>query len=250
MPTLSGDRLLVRSDVRMPGADNMRIDLEMLRTVAEDGVAGGIRFYGFAPACLTLGRFQDAAEVDRDACRRDGVDVVQRPTGGRAILHDDEVTYAVACRTDDPDFGGDVLTSCGRIHDAVARGLRHLGVMTQPVARHSDERSEAKRRAAVADCFARPASHELVDCDGNKLVGSAQARRGDALLQHGSVLLAPPRAADYFVAADGAAASRVGAPTRGARALVGGSLTFEQLRAALEAGFREHLRDRTVGADA
>ncbi len=228
----------------------MERDTAALEAVAAGNSPGVVRVYGFAPACLSLGRLQDETDVDWEACHRDGIHVVRRPTGGRAVLHDAEVTYSVVCRNDDADFGGDVLTSCARIHLAVAAGLARLGIATTPVARHVDERREARARVSVADCFARPSSHELVDHDLRKLVGSAQARRGDALLQHGSVLLDPPQAVGYVTreaTGEGEGVQergRVRQATVGIRALLSRDVSFEELRSALVAGFSEYLGAR------
>jgi lipoate-protein ligase A len=220
--------LTLSVDPPMPGAENMRRDAELLAGVAA-GAPGAIRLYGFSPPCLSIGRLQDAADVDVAACARDGVVVVRRPTGGVAVLHDEEVTYAVVCAAGHPVFGGDVLTSCARIHAAVGRGLAALGVAVRAHGAAADERAAARERAAVA-------SHELLSLDGRKLVGSAQARRGAALLQHGSVLLDPPRAAAYLRRQ--CAGERRGT---GVRELLGRRVTREELAAALARGFREAL---------
>jgi len=227
--------LTVRVDVPRSGAENMRRDAELLAAAAA-GAPGGIRLYGFSPPCLSIGRLQDAADVDAAACARDGVEVVRRPTGGVAVLHDEEVTYAVVCAADHPLLGGDVLTSCARIHAAVTRGLATLGVEVRAHGAAADERAAARERAAVAACFARPASHELLSLDGRKLVGSAQARRGRALLQHGSVLLEPPRAAGYLCRPP--PEERRGT---GVRELLGRPVSREELATALAEGFRETL---------
>ena len=223
------------------GAENMRRDVDLLHRSAAGEVLCAVRVYWFAPACLSLGRLQPESDVDLEACARDRVDVVRRPSGGRAVLHDDEVTYAVVCRVDDPDFGGDVMTSCARIHAAVAEGLRLLGVDTMPNVAPAATRREQRLAAARPDCFAHPAAHELLDASGGKLVGSAQARRGRALLQHGSVLLAPSRTADYLrpegvVEAAAATAPR---PSRGLRSLLGRDVTREEVAASLVRGFNE-----------
>lgn len=240
MPAVPPLSLLI--DRPRPGAENMRLDAERLAAVAA-GAPGEIRLYGFSQPCLTIGRLQDAADVDAEACRRDGVEVVRRPTGGVAVLHDEEVTYAVVCAADHPDLGGDVATSCARIHAAVTLGLARLGVEVRAHGAAADERAAARERMAVADCFARPATHELLSPDGRKLVGSAQARRGPALLQHGAVLLDPPRAAAYL---------RRTVPQErrgvGVRELAGRPVTREELAAALAQGFRAALRPGGLGA--
>jgi lipoate-protein ligase A len=230
--TATQERLELIIDAPAPGAENMRRDIALLDACARLEIAGAVRLYGFRPACLSLGRMQPMDDVDVEACERDGVDVVRRPSGGRAVLHDQEVTYAVVCRSTDPVFGGRVLESCSRIHEAVAAGLGTLGVRTTPRAMPPNLRRDAREGAAVADCFARPAAHELLDDRGRKLVGSAQARRGGALLQHGSVLLESPRAAGYL--RESAATSLGGV---GVRELLGRRVSRDELVDALAAGF-------------
>jgi lipoate-protein ligase A len=233
-------RLELIIDAPAPGVENMRRDLALLDACARGEIPGGVRLYGFAPACLSLGRMQPMSDVDLEACARDAVDVVRRPSGGRAVLHDQDVTYSVVCRSSDPIFGGRVLESCAHIHDAVATGLEILGVRTTPRAMPADLRRDARDGAAVADCFARPAAHELLDDQGRKLVGSAQARRAGALLQHGSVLLEPPRAAGYLLSEGRESAT----PTLGGvgvREILGRRVSREELVDALAAGFRRAL---------
>ena len=219
-------------DAPAPGADNMLRDLRLLDSCARGEIPGAVRLYAFSPPCLSLGRMQPMTDVDLEACARDGVDVVRRPSGGRAVLHDQEVTYSVVCRSTDPVFGGRVLDACSRIHEAVAAGLALLGVRTVPRAMPANLRRDARNVAVAADCFARPAAHELLDDRGRKLVGSAQARRGGALLQHGSVLLEPPRAAAYL---RGDAVVSLGGV--GVRELLGRDVTREELVDALATGF-------------
>lgn len=237
------ERLALIIDAPAPGEENMRRDVALLNACARGEIRGAVRLYGFAPACLSLGRMQPMSDVDLDACARDGVDVVCRPSGGRAVLHDQEVTYSVVCRSSDAIFGGRVLESCARIHDAVAAGLEMLGVLTTPRAMPADLRRDARDVAAVADCFARPAAHELLDDQGRKLVGSAQARRAGALLQHGSVLLEPPRAATYL---RGDATPTLGGV--GVREILGRQVTRAELVEALAEGFRRAI-DRPATAD-
>ena len=222
------------------GADHMQRDAETLRRCAAGGLGRAIRVYWFAPACLSLGRLEPESDVDLEACARDGIDVVRRPSGGRAVLHSDEVTYAVVCRIDDPDFGGDVMTSCGRIHDAVSRGLRRLGVATMPSVVPAASRRRQRLAAVQADCFARPAAHELLDASGRKLVGSAQARRGRALLQHGSILLSPSRAASYLrpdAPRDAGPSARE--PSAGLRSLLGRDISRDEVAGAVAEGFHQ-----------
>jgi lipoate-protein ligase A len=234
----AAQRLEMIIDAPAPGEENMRRDVSLLDACARGEIPGAVRLYGFRPACLSLGRMQPLDDVDLEACARDGIDVVRRPSGGRAVLHDQEVTYSVVCRSTDPIFGGRVLESCSRIHEAVAAGLAYLGVRTTPRAMPANLRRDAREGAAVADCFARPAAHELLDDRGRKLVGSAQARRAGGLLQHGSVLLEPPRAAGYL---RGDAAPTLGGV--GVRELLGRQVSWEELVDALAMGFRGSLAE-------
>lgn len=238
-PVVTTPALTLMLDAPAPGATNMARDIALLEACAREDIAGAVRLYSFSPPCVSIGRLQAMSDVDIERCARDGVTIVRRPSGGRAVLHDQEVTYAVVCRASDPHFGGGVLESCARIHAAVAIGLRALGVETTAQSRPHDVRAHARALAASADCFARPAAHELLDASGRKLVGSAQARRGSAFLQHGSVLLEPSRAATYLRAATEAHSCSVGV-----RGLLSRPVSELELHGALAAGFARVLGTR------
>jgi lipoate-protein ligase A len=151
-----------------------------------------LRLFRWAPACLSIGYFQPVAQADATQCARRGIDLVRRPTGGSAILHDDELTYSVAARESNSLVSGDILSSYRKIAAALLQGLRQLGV---PATLADSPGSAALRKGSgallderPAPCFTRPSDFELL-ANGKKLVGSAQVRRGGALLQHGSVPL-------------------------------------------------------------
>src|SRR5512132_640719 len=118
MPMTQTWRLLI--DDFADGAANMARD-EALAVVHASGVTPPtLRLYRWRPACLSLGRFQRSAAIDRAACARAGVQVVRRPSGGRALLHNDELTYAVIARADHPPLdGGAILESYRRISAAL-----------------------------------------------------------------------------------------------------------------------------------
>ncbi|HEX2095510.1 MAG TPA: biotin/lipoate A/B protein ligase family protein [Longimicrobiaceae bacterium] len=164
------------------GAWNMAVDAALVESVRAGG-APVLRFYRWDPPCLSLGRNQPAAgRYDLDALRARGIDVVRRPTGGRAVLHHRELTYSVVAA--EGVLGGP-RESYALINRALVAGLRRLGVAAglQP---------RTGRRAAapsLAPCFQEPAEGEVVAA-GRKLVGSAQRREGGVVLQHGSLLLA------------------------------------------------------------
>jgi lipoate-protein ligase A len=177
-------RLLV--DAPADGAWNMAVDEILLDGVAAGAAPPTLRFYEWMPACLSLGYFQPFDVVDPDGCRRLGVDVVRRPTGGRAILHDRELTYSVALPASVLGEAGGVLPSYYRLSLALQEGLSRLGIP----ATLAPEAAAVRSADHGPICFDRPSAHEIL-LQGRKLVGSAQMRRGAALLQHGSILIEP-----------------------------------------------------------
>jgi lipoate-protein ligase A len=137
--------------------------------------------YSWSRPTLSFGRNQPATGLyDLAKIRSAGLDVVRRPTGGRAILHHREVTYSVTAPVKDALPLRETYSQINRI---LQTGLSHLGVMTEPV-----PRSPATRPPSARSCFEMPAEGELVAA-GCKLVGSAQWRDERALLQHGSILV-------------------------------------------------------------
>jgi lipoate-protein ligase A len=169
----------------------MAVDETLLDGYAETRVDDSprpptLRLYGWQPAALSLGRAQSAEGLrDPYALRRAGIDLVRRPSGGRAVLHEFERTYAVIGRLRTPPFAGGVLQTYDGIARALIRGLGLFGVVAQSAAA---PRSARPTGAAAVACFASPSTHEIV-VSGSKLVGSAQVRRRGAFLQHGSILL-------------------------------------------------------------
>jgi lipoate-protein ligase A len=175
-------RLIV--DGEADGATNMAVDQAILNAVVEGVSRPTLRFYGWSPPCLSLGRSQAVADVDRVACRADGVDVVRRPTGGRAILHVDELTYSVALLQSDPRAEGGVVQGYRRLSEGLLAGLRALEV---PVAQAMGDPAPANDGPSAV-CFETPSSYEVV-VEGRKLVGSAQWRARGGVLQHGTLPL-------------------------------------------------------------
>ncbi|HUX47374.1 MAG TPA: lipoate--protein ligase family protein [Desulfosporosinus sp.] len=166
------------------GAENMAVDEALLLTMAHTSNPQPVlRFYGWNPATLSLGYAQSYhKEVNEEACRAEGIDIVRRPTGGRAVLHQYELTYSVIAPEQDPHVSGTVIESYLRISQALLKGLKALGVPAEMVA------CGGLNEASSSACFDAPSWYELV-VDGRKLVGSAQVRKEGMLLQHGSILL-------------------------------------------------------------
>lgn len=163
------------------GAMNMAVDEAITQAVARGTAPSTLRFYGWAPSCLSLGYAQRADEVDWQVCAGKGIDVVRRPTGGRAILHDREVTYSVIAREENPLVTGTILQSYLKISQGLLLGLRNLGIPAELVS-HKD-----LDKLGTAACFDSPSFYEMV-VGGRKAVGSAQTRKNGVVLQHGSII--------------------------------------------------------------
>lgn len=167
-----------------PGSWNMAVDEAILEAATNGNVPPTLRLYAWNPPCLSIGYAQSITDVELDRLQANGWDLVRRPTGGRAILHTDELTYSVSGPDDDPVLAGDILSSYRRISAAILAALGHigLGVQVQP----KESTSPGKQPAPV--CFEVPSNYEIT-ADGKKLVGSAQARRKGGVLQHGTLPL-------------------------------------------------------------
>ena len=202
-------------------AGQMAADLALLDATAADGTPR-LRLYRWDPPALSLGRFQPDDDVDTAACARLGVEVVRRPTGGRALLHGGDLTYAVTLPAGP---AANVDATYTYLASALRAGLDRVGV-TAEVARHAGP--------AGAVCMATQQGADLRVGD-RKVCGSAQVQRGPALLQHGSILLSrlPFDETDLIVGDHDRAAlhaatvtlAELGAPTDGrvvAAALVDG----------------------------
>ncbi|NLI40377.1 MAG: lipoate--protein ligase family protein [Caldisericales bacterium] len=163
----------------MRGARNMAHDEAMLKTAPPSSVT--LRTYTWEPACLSLGCFQKYSEVNFGKVKENGFDVVRRPTGGRAVLHDKELTYSIVITPPHDILNMNVLTSYYLLCEGIISGLNSLGV--NAVLKKSDD-----KELSTPSCFAAPTFNDI-ESGGRKLVGSAQMRTREGLLQHGSILL-------------------------------------------------------------
>jgi lipoate-protein ligase A len=174
-------RLLITPPAR--GAWNMALDESILEHIGR-GVSGPtLRLYAWDPPCLSLGHAQPFADVDTERLQERGWEVVRRATGGRAILHTDELTYSVIAPNDEPRIAGTVLESYNRLAQALLRAVKELEI---PV-----EMKEGKTDPGAIPnpvCFEVPSTYEIT-VNGRKLIGSAQARKKEGVLQHGSLPL-------------------------------------------------------------
>jgi lipoate-protein ligase A len=182
----------------LPGDYQMALDEALLESV----IAGGapvVRFYTWRPATLSLGVNQPFGEIDAEECARRGFGLVRRLTGGRGVLHQHELTYSVIAPENDSRVSGGVIESYRKISAGLVEGLRAMGAdvsLAEPSKAMFRALAESRRRTELnetiesngAVCFDTASAYELT-ARGRKLVGSAQARRGGAILQHGSILL-------------------------------------------------------------
>ncbi len=161
----------------MNAEENMATDLVMMEAAKAD--AAILRLYEWNPPALSLGKFQKAEEINSDYLKSKGYSVVRRPSGGRAVLHKDEVTYAFVA----PEhvLFKSVIRTYLEISRALVEGLNTTGLECEISREHSKE-----HYSDFAACFATTSIHEIM-IDGKKLVGSAQTRKNGIILQHGSI---------------------------------------------------------------
>jgi lipoate-protein ligase A len=186
IPRMSQDESLWRLIISPPaeGPANMATDEAILESVAAGAERPTLRLYAWEPACLSIGYAQPVFEADEARLTEKGWSLVRRPTGGRAILHTDELTYAVIAPAANPHVKGGVLASYRHLSQGLIIALRRLGL--DPETRDAEPVPEEQRADPV--CFEVPSAYEIT-VRGRKLIGSAQLRRQGGVLQHGSLPL-------------------------------------------------------------
>ncbi|MGD8244751.1 MAG: biotin/lipoate A/B protein ligase family protein [Anaerolineae bacterium] len=213
----------------------MSIDEAILRAVASGDAPPTLRFYAWDPPCLSLGRGQPVADVDRWAVQAAGYDLVRRPTGGRAILHIDELTYSVIAPEEEPRVAGGVVASYRRLSAGLVRGLERLGVADIV----ADQRLENRDHEGPV-CFEMPSDYEIT-VGGRKLVGSAQMRSQGVVLQHGALPLFGDIARICPLLASHPDSERVRARAVAVDEVLGRAVPWDEAAEALAAGFAEAL---------
>jgi lipoyl(octanoyl) transferase len=168
------------------GAWNMAVDEAILEHIGRSDSPSTLRLYAWEPACLSLGHAQPFADVDRARLQVRGWEVVRRLTGGRAILHTDELTYSVTGSAEEPVLAGGVLESYNRLARALLLAVQHLGL---PVEMKDAQPVNSNVMSTMNPvCFEVPSTYEIT-AGGKKLIGSAQAHRKEGVIQHGSLPL-------------------------------------------------------------
>ena len=176
------------------GAWNMAVDEAILEAVGDGEMLPTLRLFAWQPACLSLGVAQSISDVDKSALEQRGWHLVRRPTGGRAILHTDELTYSVIGPEDEPRLKGGVIESYRNLAQALLYALHRLGIPAQAHEKRAGIDTSLNEQVSKANidvnpvCFEVPSIYEIT-FDGKKLIGSAQRRQKQGVLQHGSLPL-------------------------------------------------------------
>ncbi len=227
------------------GEFNMQFDESLAKGLLDGSGMPTVRFFLWKPWAISLGFNQDETKIDYTRCSADGVDVVRRPTGGRAVFHAEELTYSVVMHSG--DLG--VLEIYNTISKALVRGLQLYGVEAMLSKSQPDLRGHYRTLSSIP-CFTASARYEI-EWEGRKLVGSAQRRfrnheRGtEVVLQHGSILTgsAHKRLVDYLDLPDGesrkALVRELDERTTDIPQITGREVNMRELAACMKTGFEE-----------
>lgn len=227
------------------GPLNMAVDEAILLAIAEGQAPPTLRFFAWEPACLSLGYAQPVSDVDTARLAERGWGLVRRPTGGRAILHTDELTYSVLAPMAEPRVLGGVIESYRQLSHGLLRGLEILGL------RANAEKKEKSPNGPTAQspnpvCFEVPSDYEIT-ANGQKLLGSAQVRKKGIVLQHGTLPLVGDiaRICEALVFESEvereSAKERVRARATTLETVLGTAPTWAEAAQALQSGFAEAL---------
>ncbi|WP_042346001.1 lipoate--protein ligase family protein [Bacillus massiliigorillae] len=168
---------------------NMAMDEMLLKWHSEGKIPPVIRFYGWNPATLSIGYFQKAEkEIDLHKVKEAGLGFVRRATGGRAVLHEHELTYSVIVSEEHEKMPKNVTEAYRVISEGILEGFINLGFNAYFAVPKTEEDRQKLKDPRSSICFDAPSWYELV-VEGRKVAGSAQTRQKGVILQHGSILL-------------------------------------------------------------
>ncbi|MEA3470535.1 MAG: biotin/lipoate A/B protein ligase family protein [Thermodesulfobacteriota bacterium] len=170
---------------RFSAFENMATDEAILQEGQRRRIPPTLRFYGWIRPAVSIGYFQDLRrEINCDFCRKGGIDIVRRPTGGKAVFHDGDLTYSFVAHELNPPFSSGIVENYGTISRCIAAGLKRAGIEAAMV----EEGRGSHSGSLDSFCFSVPLRNELLVGD-KKICGSAQLRSRSTFLQHGSILL-------------------------------------------------------------
>ena len=168
--------------------ENMAIDEAILKTCSQGKSPPTIRFYGWKPHAVSLGYSQQLeGAINLQACERLGIDIVRRLTGGKAVLHDEELTYSFVCSLGNPLFPRNIMGTYKKISSCLIEGFKRLDIDAQLIIPKGREVGLSEKKSNPS-CFSSPSRYEISVC-GRKICGSSQRRVNGAFLQHGSILI-------------------------------------------------------------
>lgn len=226
---------------RNKGATNMELDNHLAFQLQNGSIPPTLRVYGWNPSAISVGYHQSFAEFDAVKLADDGIDIVRRPTGGRAILHSQELTYSVVM----PIEHHTLYEIYSFINRGLVEGVRLLGIDAELSNQGKEFRTFYQTAESVA-CFSNAAKSEI-QYRGKKLVGSAQRRFGNVVLQHGSFLLGPDhlRIVEYYVHGNDEEKSRMRKYLEDhaidAQSITGKLIAFDEAADAIKCAFERAL---------
>jgi len=223
-----------------PGGFNMDYDLDLVRNFTGSPV---LRVYRWVPYCISLGANQDYNSVDQKKAAEGGLEIVKRPTGGRAILHAEELTYSVVYPISDDKTPKQIYRE---VNLALKCGLKKYNLLFEKIElEHSQPHFPTfYKDTKSALCFAVSAMNEL-NFHGKKIVGSAQRKIGNAILQHGSILCGSfhKKIIDYLnLPFDKLEEikNEIEQTTTELEAILGENINYQKLSIAIKEGFENH----------
>jgi lipoate-protein ligase A len=221
----------------------MALDEAILEAVSNRDSPPTLRFYAWDPPCISLGVAQSIHDVDLERLGAKGWDLVRRSTGGRAILHTDELTYSIIAPSDNTHVAGGVLESYRHLSQGLVAGLQRLG-MTVEI---EPEKQLSIQERGNPVCFQAPSAYEIT-VNHKKLLGSAQVRRRSGILQHGTLPLSGDitRICEVLQFEDDGARAAAAAALLDRAAtvedLLGEPVPWDHAAAAMREGFQQALK--------
>ncbi|GIN84972.1 octanoyltransferase LipM [Heyndrickxia sporothermodurans] len=233
--------LFIDSGIHTPSY-NMALDEVLLDWHSRDRIPPVLRFYGWNPAGLSLGRFQKTnGRIDIEAAKQKGFEIVRRPTGGLAVLHDNELTYSVIVSESHPNMPSSIVDAYRVLSQGILEGYRNLGIKAELAI---PEKPVGKSGTAV--CFEESSWYEL-EIEGKKAAGSAQTRQKGVILQHGSIPMEIDTETlyDLFIFPNEKVKNRAmkGFEQKAVsiNKILGRKTTYEELNTAFKEGFKKGL---------
>jgi lipoate-protein ligase A len=235
------------------GRTNMAVDEALATTFADGGIKPTLRVYRWKPYTISLGFHQSIEDIDLDLCCADGIGVVFRPTGGRAILHAEELTYSVVVPKSGAFYKSEIMSVYEIISRGILAALRELNIRVEFEGAQKTPKDFARGELSTL-CYASSIRHEI-GFQGKKMVGSAQRRYEHAALQHGSILIGERHLdlAKYISRGDDAWKQAVRDYMRRHTLCINQLSTqpveYEQLAAAMKIGFQKALGVRLIDGE-